>query len=69
VSVPERAQGARARLREELAASVASRSRLTAELNAAANAHARFESVIVRFPKSEFAKRAKEQQFVGDLLR
>jgi outer membrane protein assembly factor BamD len=31
------------------------------DLNAAANAHARFESVIVRFPKSEFAKRAKEQ--------
>ena len=31
------------------------------DLNAAANAHARFESVIVRFPKSEYAKRAKEQ--------
>jgi outer membrane protein assembly factor BamD len=31
------------------------------DLNAAANAHARFESVILRFPKSDYAKRAREQ--------
>jgi outer membrane protein assembly factor BamD len=31
------------------------------DLNAAANAHARFESVILRFPKSDYATRAKEQ--------
>jgi outer membrane protein assembly factor BamD len=31
------------------------------DLNAAANAHARFESVIQRFPRSDYAKKAKEQ--------
>jgi outer membrane protein assembly factor BamD len=30
------------------------------DLNAAANAHARFESVILRYPKSEYANRARE---------
>ena len=31
------------------------------DLNAAANAHARFESVILRFPKSDYAKRARDE--------
>lgn len=31
------------------------------DLNAAANAHARFESVIVRFPNSDYAKRARDE--------
>ncbi|MBY0276721.1 outer membrane protein assembly factor BamD [Candidatus Binatia bacterium] len=31
------------------------------DLNAAANAHARFESVILRYPNSDYAKRAKEE--------
>jgi len=31
------------------------------DLNAAANAHARFESVILRYPESEYANRAREE--------
>jgi len=31
------------------------------DLNAAANAHARFESVILRFPNSDYAKRARDE--------
>ena len=31
------------------------------DLNAAANAHARFESVILRYPNSDYAKRAREE--------
>ena len=31
------------------------------DLNAAASAHARFESVILRYPKSDYAKRAKDE--------